>query len=144
MINSDAFRASLAAILVAIQRNAHQALKIAVDVAEKSAKDSGLYTSRTGLLRALTKGSVSAVSLTGKLVSAAPYARFVEDGTQPHVISVKGGGSLSFVSGGQRRFARTVHHPGTAPRPFMQVARDLGEQTLEYALELATEAAVKE
>lgn len=48
-----------------------------------------------------------------------PYAKFVHDGTAPHVIEAANGRALCFMVNGQKVFARRVNHPGTAPRPFL-------------------------
>ena len=48
------------------------------------------------------------------------YAHMIEYGTAPHKITAKDGGWLSF--GGV--FAKSIEHPGIAPRPFMRPALD--------------------
>lgn len=66
----------------------------------------------------------------------APYARFVHDGTKPHVIFPRrasgspgapgAGGSgrkmLRWAAGGKFQFARSVKHPGTKPDRWMDRA----------------------
>lgn len=141
MIDGEAFRASLTLVLAAIRNNARQALAVAVKTAEQSAQATSLYNDGTGYLRQHTKGE--SFGLEGKLVADAKYAVFVEAGTVPHAITAKRGGTLSFVANGERIFRKTVQHPGTKPRPFMQEARDLGEKTLEYGLEIMIDAATK-
>ena len=54
------------------------------------------------------------------------YALPVHEGTKPHMIYPKNAKVLSWVStgganfsGAQRVFAKSVHHPGTAPRRFL-------------------------
>ena len=67
------------------------------------------------------------------VVASAEYARYVEGGTQPHIIKPVRARMLAW--GGDRRltgslrtgarptnFARIVHHPGTRPRPFLRPA----------------------
>jgi len=50
----------------------------------------------------------------------APYARFLEEGTQPHAIRPKSpSGVLSFDVGGKQVFAKYVNHPGTRAYRFM-------------------------
>ena len=60
----------------------------------------------------------------------APYGRYVEYGTRPHVIRPKYGTVLSWIdkTTGERVYAREVHHPGTAPRPFWTPAVQIGRQ----------------
>lgn len=86
-------------------------------------------------------------SVEWEILSGAPWSRYVEEGTAPHDIrpkaahNLKGpvrqgqtrrasgrgphehivgrGRALRWVDGGTTHFAAVVHHPGTAPRPFM-------------------------
>lgn len=60
--------------------------------------------------------------------SDVPYARYVEEGTRPHIIEAKGK-ALAFVMGGKQVFAKRVHHPGTAANPFLK--RSLAEMKTE-------------
>src|SRR5690348_7611486 len=137
-MDASAFRDSLATLQATLYNNAAQALAASVKAAETSAKATTLYKDRSGRLRANTRGSSS--GLTGRIVADTEYAGFVNSGTRPHVIEARGQ-ALAFVVAGEYRFARRVNHPGTAERPFMQVARDLGEQTLDYGLEFMVRAA---
>ena len=132
-IDAQAFKASMSDLVIDVQYAATLAIKAAVGAAEASAKGTRLYTDGTGLLRQKTQGTTSGI--TGKLTADTKYARFVESGTKPHVIAAKGGGMLSFVAAGGRRFARSVNHPGTTARPFMAEAAVVGQVTLEYAAE---------
>jgi hypothetical protein len=54
--------------------------------------------------------------------SASPYAGFVIGGTSPHIIRARRAKALRFQQGGQTRFARQVHHPGTRANPFPERA----------------------
>jgi len=136
----DKFRSAMALLQGGLYNAAAQALRASVQAAETSATETTLYNDRSGYLRAHTKGS--AFGLEGKLVADAPWAGFVENGTVAHDI-VAHGSALSFVVNGERRFAQRVHHPGTKARPFMDVARNLGEQTLDYGLELMVTEAIE-
>lgn len=55
-------------------------------------------------------------------LAAVPYAKFVRDGTRPHVIRARPGGYLRFYSRGRTIFAKQVNHPGTKPNFFMERA----------------------
>ena len=81
---------------------------------------------RTGALRQ------SVTSVTGKLTSTVQvgkeYGRFIEEGTQEHIIEAKSGKTLSWESGGVRHFAKYVIHPGTKPYPFFEPAVLKGQQ----------------
>lgn len=51
------------------------------------------------------------------------YAAVVEFGSDPHVIRPNDAdGWLRFEDGGQVVYAKEVHHPGTAPQPFLEPA----------------------
>lgn len=53
----------------------------------------------------------------------APYAIFVNDGTDPYIIRPKkAGGVLRFEVGGKVIYAREVHHRGIDPKQFMERA----------------------
>lgn len=97
-------------------------------------------------------------SVTWEILSPAPYSRFVEEGTRPHDIRPKAaynlngplrsgqtrrasgkgphehivgrGQALRFLVGGQWVFASVVHHPGTAPHPFLGIGYLQAERTL--------------
>ena len=47
------------------------------------------------------------------------YAPIVEGGQKPHEIRARRARSLRWEQGGEIRYARLVHHPGAAARPFM-------------------------
>jgi hypothetical protein len=50
-------------------------------------------------------------------------ARFVHNGTAPHVINARPGGTLAWkAADGSQRFAKSVFHPGTRANPFMKDA----------------------
>jgi hypothetical protein len=67
--------------------------------------------------------TIDAGSTRLSFTSTVPYARYVVEGTGPHIIRPrKSGGVLAWSQGGQRRFARYVNHPGTKPNPFPERA----------------------
>jgi HK97 gp10 family phage protein len=53
-----------------------------------------------------------------EIVSNAPYSRYVEEGTGPHIIKVRNKKVLANRRTGEF-FGKTVKHPGTRPNPFM-------------------------
>ena len=132
-IDAQAFQQGFRDLAIDIAYAATQAIKAAVSAAEASARGTRLYNDVSGALRQNTRGETSGI--TGRLSANTKYARWVENGTKPHVIAARGGGLLSFVANGQRVFARRVNHPGTAARPFMAQAAVVGQTTLEYAAE---------
>lgn len=75
-----------------------------------------------------------------------PYAGYVEFGTKPHDIKPKKpGGVLVFSAGGQKVFARVVHHPGTKAQPFVQESfeawrKAIGPEVAEANVKVITDA----
>lgn len=83
------------------------------------------FKNKTGRLEHSIQGRVTGSSDTehrGEIVATMKYASFVEGGTKPHIIVARSGGVLRFVIGGRTIFAKSVHHPGTQPLPFMGIA----------------------
>lgn len=83
---------------------------------------------RTGLLRKSlaqrnSRGNVSYVSASGeiKVGTNLPYAKYMQEGTRPHVIKPKNKKRLSFITVNGRVTAKSVNHPGTPPRPFILI-----------------------
>lgn len=112
----------------------------AVSATEQHAKSTRLFKDITGDTRRSIGSAVDGFS--GRVFAFSKIARFLENGTRPHVITARNGGVLSFIQNGTRRFARSVNHPGTAPRPFMHEAGDHGEIVLDYAVDNYVDAAV--
>jgi hypothetical protein len=133
-------RAALLSLRTAISHAAHDAIEAAVNVGESIAQSSKLFKNQTGATRASIKGTVFAAS--GQVV-AGGVARFLENGTRPHDIVARAGGVLAFRVNGAMVFTRRVHHPGTAPRPFMQVARDVAQDVADHASALYTDLAIR-
>lgn len=50
------------------------------------------------------------------------YAKYVNDGTRPHIIRPRRAKALRFRVGGRIVYASVVHHPGTKARPFLDDA----------------------
>jgi len=69
-------------------------------------------------IRVIPAGGINPI---GIIVSDHPATVFVIDGTKPHDIRAKPGGVLVFVpkGGGNKIFAKLVHHPGTKPNNFL-------------------------
>jgi HK97 gp10 family phage protein len=82
--------------------------------------------------------------IIGPDMSQAPYAGYVEFGTQPHDIRPKNAQALRFQVGGRVIYARVVHHPGTAPahyvaRAFEQWVDSLGPMAADVGAQLITQ-----
>lgn len=78
----------------------------------------------TGLLRASGQSSVAVRGLVvvGEVKYTANYAAAVHEGRRALTIRAKGGGRLRFVVDGRVVFARQVHQPARAGRPFLRTA----------------------
>lgn len=83
---------------------------------------------RTGLLRNSlarrnSKGNVTYVTADGevRVGTNIPYARYMNDGTAPHLITAKAGKMLAFTTAKGKVVVKSVRHPGTPPRPFLIV-----------------------
>lgn len=140
--HTEDFRNALALLHAGLRNGAHQALTAALKGAADSARATTLFKDGPEAqlrksIRTDTQGPLEGRLLAGG--RSAPYAQFVESGTPPHEIHARAGGSLRFVMNGEEVFRRVVHHPGTSARPFMAEAAKVGEQTLDYGLELMTE-----
>jgi hypothetical protein len=64
----------------------------------------------------------------------ASYAMYVVRGTRPHVIRPVDASVLAFeAADGKMVFTSLVHHPGTKPNPFMQLAAEDARSKAEEA-----------
>lgn len=88
----------------------------------------------TGNLAGSISTDVDPDGLGGVVGPTAEYGADVEYGTEAHIIRAHDGGMLRFEAGGRVVFVREVHHPGTAPQPYMGPAADRNIPQLEHAL----------
>lgn len=66
----------------------------------------------------ITRGAV-----TGVVGNDVPYARYVHDGTRPHLITPRRpGGVLRFKVGGEVVFTTYARHPGTRAQPWLETS----------------------
>lgn len=139
-IDGSEFIESMHTLEGAIYNAAAQALRASIKDTVDHAKATTMFKDRSRV----TRGSVNGVAngLEGQ-VSAGGASKWIEDGTDPHEIKAKRGGALRFEVGGEVRFAKRVHHPGTKSLPFMTEARDFGERSLEYGIEYLLDEAIK-
>ena len=124
---------SLRTLRNAVQYAVQETQRAVLLETERHAKASTLFQDRSGKTRASIR-AVPQTMATG-FIEAGAAARFLEYGTRPHEIWARGGGMLRFEVAGTVFYRRMVHHPGTAERPFMQQARDHGQQVADYAAE---------
>jgi hypothetical protein len=132
MIHFDtkAFAASMAEASKQLSVLVVRAVGRTAEMAAAYAKVSPLYKFRTGALRSSIQHGAKA-KYSSFVVAGAKHARWVEEGTKPHVIRPRRKKWLRFEQNGAIRFSKKVHHPGTKPRPFMQRARDKVEPLFE-------------
>lgn len=148
LMDAEAFVASSQKARARFDGLIHRALERTVEVAASFAKLSPLYRSHTYGLRSSIKGiviggfgGVAGAGLpAGRVLASAPYAKFVEDGTAPHLIMPRRKKVLRFIQNGEVRFARGVFHPGTEPRPFL---KDAAARTAPIFERLVKEAFVR-
>lgn len=80
----------------------------------------------TGRLRASIGPAVYSRTWTlrpqATIEAGVDYAKFVHDGTRPHVIRPVRAQALRFTVGNRVVYAKVVHHPGTRARPFLDRA----------------------
>lgn len=82
----------------------------------------GKHAKTGNLERSLGKTRIPGGWEVGHDSRVAPYARFVHDGTRPHVIVPKNKKSLRWAGGGLFHFAKKVNHPGNRPDKWMDRA----------------------
>lgn len=110
-----------------------QGADLAVDIARRTTR---FKDHTTDLRESISRGQTDTWKLFVKAGGQkAPYALFVEDGTKPHAIQAKGGGSLRFVVGGHVVFRKSVQHPGTKPTDFMKDAALAAESAMAVFIE---------
>lgn len=73
----------------------------------------------------------------------APYGKMLEKGTRPHDIRPIRAKALRFTVGGDVRFAKVVHHPGTKPMPFMRPSLAEKRGSIIVMLRAAVGASIK-
>lgn len=72
--------------------------------------------------------------------ATAPHAEVVSKGSKPHDIVARGR-ALRFTAGGTTLFRQRVHHPGTAPNPFMESGERVAQSELGSSMEHYAEVA---
>ena len=102
---------------VALPQEFRQAMALTVTDIRRTAQER--VPVKTNHLRQSITTAVSDSPLTGMVMVGAPYGRFIEYGTRPHVILPRRSNVLAFTVGGSLVFAKKVNHPGTKAQPFM-------------------------
>lgn len=63
--------------------------------------------------------TIRGTRVTGDVTAEQDYAMAVHEGSRPHVIRPRRAQALTWGSGADRVFARSVNHPGSSPRPWL-------------------------
>lgn len=103
----------------------YQAMVKATTIVQEDAKriKTGSFKNQTGNLRRSINRRVESAA-RGVISTDSKYATYVEEGTRPHVIVPIKNKMLAFKINGKMVFARSVHHPGSRPYPFMRPAME--------------------
>lgn len=75
---------------------------------------------KSGKTKASIKKKFDRNKVVGEVFTKRPTGHLIELGTKPHEIEARRAKALTIKGG----FARRVHHPGTAAKPFMKPAAD--------------------
>jgi len=80
----------------------------------------------------MARSFISTVKVeNGEIIYTLPYyAKYVINGSPPHIILPKNKNALSFKSGGERIITKKVNHPGNAPNFFIQDTLNRNIKTL--------------
>jgi hypothetical protein len=151
--DSSGVRSGLRVIVEALEAEAKRSVAVASKVAENAAKQTtewkdGEETNPDGSPRrhgVHTRDTIEGGSsgLRG-YVEAAGAARFLEDGTRPHVILPRRRHFLRFwVNGEGPIFARRVNHPGTRATLFLRAAATEGAVYLSWKLKQDARQAIR-
>jgi hypothetical protein len=132
---------SLHALRAAIDAAVIETERAVLDATTEHARRTTLFNDRTTVTRSSIRSVVT--SFGEGFVEAGGAARYLEHGTRPHEIWARNALALRFEISGTIFFRRMVRHPGTAPRPFMQEARDFGETVAAYGADFYLERAIK-
>lgn len=118
----------------------HTVVNYAVQEGAADARENHSFVNHTHRLEDSIEGRIlssSAGRVEAEMIAAAPYASFVEEGTDPHEIRARGT-ALRWMDGGRPVFAKVVYHPGSKAYPFMKRAARLAERLLTRGANAAT------
>ena len=125
------FSVDLAGLLVQGERFVEDVQRGMLGVVQEAALDGAEYARQVGQFKDHSgadglRQSIrarparrTAEGAEGSFGTDKPYAPAVEGGQKPHVIEARRRRSLCWEQGGEIRYARLVHHPGAAAKPFM-------------------------
>lgn len=131
-VETARFLAGFTALEGKIVQAAARGIHDGIRAAESSGKGSRLFNDRSGATRQSIRGTYGGTGRGSVVFGGA--SRLLNSGTRPHVI--QGRPMLRFQVNGTTFFRRMVHHPGTAPRPFVDEARAVGAEVARVSSEL--------
>lgn len=111
LISDEGMRRRLAAVPGAVQKAGAQTAVQIEDLLEQGA---GRHAKSGAIERSIFKRSINGGWEIGHDMQVAPHARFVHDGTRPHVIEPNKRKALRWPVPGKFAFAKRVNHPGYA------------------------------
>lgn len=119
----------------ATQASIERALAVtAVGVETLVEAGAGTHAKTGRLERSIFKGRITGGWEVGHDGRVAPYARFVHDGSRPHVILPKDRQTLRWPVAGGFAFAKRVNHPGYRGDPWLRRAAREALPLFERAL----------
>jgi hypothetical protein len=130
--------AGLRATMRSVVLGAEEVLDASMKVARDAAISTDKFQNRTGATRAMPEPKRAGMR---GFVEARGAAKFLEEGTRPHLI-VAHGKALRFVSGGQVIFRKWVNHPGTKATRYMSEARNKAEAFVDVYAGVIVGAAI--
>lgn len=111
LVSDAGMRARLEAVPHIVEQ---AAAVVAVQLEDRIERDVGRHTKGGALERSIFKQRIAGGWEIGHDLQVAPHARFVHDGTRPHVIRPKDRLALRWPIPGKFAFAKKVNHPGYA------------------------------
>lgn len=136
-IDGERFSAALEALGATLQKTTTDVLKETAEYTKRQADETTLYNDRSGKLRSATQTFEWKSGLHAGIVNKTKYAKFIENGTRPHVIAARRAPFLHFFWAKEGRWVTTkkVNHPGTQQRPFFARAGEYGGRHLSRLLD---------
>lgn len=138
------YRADAARFLSAASQGAQKATADEAEATRLRIVSGAYWTNRTGRLAQSFRVEPGVEALSATLVSGSKVARFLLNGTRPHVITPRRRDALAFVVNGARVVTRRVNHPGTQPRPFTTAEATRAEPLLAERVDAATTSAAEQ
>lgn len=138
-IDTKELDAKLGAFGAGLRSHVGAALREATSESLARISGGAYFQSRTG--RTAQSFTASVRDFDAAVRSQSRIAVFLDQGTAPHTIVAKRAKALRFMVNGSVVFARSVRHPGTAPRGIERGEAALAELSLPLRIRSAAESA---